>query len=103
MSIALAGETSSPIHARLNIEPLRENFQADSIRAGSHITAARRPMVDLSSGSKLGAKSLFKNILPISPCGSIFWQDQPVSRSRKPLEINILKDRRKKSGIGPER
>jgi hypothetical protein len=47
--------------------------------------------------SKPAAKSLFRNILPVSPCGSIFWQDQAVSLPPKSLEINNLEERAKKN------
>jgi hypothetical protein len=42
-------------------------------------------------------KSLFHNILAISPCGSIFYADLAQPNSRKCLEIKILENRNKKN------
>jgi len=42
------------------------------------------------TGDKFEAKSLFENILAVSPCGSGFCPDPPRSRARKFLGIRIL-------------
>jgi hypothetical protein len=44
----------------------------------------------LLADSGLAAKSLFQNILPVSPCDSRFWQDRILSQSHKSFEIKIL-------------
>src|SRR5450631_3655245 len=44
------------------------------------------------------AKSLFGNILAVSPCRSIFCPDQGMSRNDKPFEISILAVEREKNG-----
>jgi hypothetical protein len=76
---------------------LSDNLQAPhSMHGLSHVAAAWRSTADLRSGSKLVVKSLFQNILPVSPCGSTFCQDQAVSLSPKSLEINNLEQRAKK-------
>ncbi len=47
--------------------------------------------------STLGeAKSLFWNILDVSPCGSIFYRDHTLSPSSKSLRMNILDEIMKK-------
>jgi hypothetical protein len=51
---------------------------------------------DPLSGSRTAAKSLFRNILAVSPCGSRFWGDQGVSPRGKFLWINTLEERMKK-------
>jgi hypothetical protein len=48
--------------------------------------------VGLVGGSKPGSKSLFRNILPVSPCGSRFWQDRDPTPSHKSFEIKILEE-----------
>jgi hypothetical protein len=48
--------------------------------------------IGLVGGSKPGSKSLFRNILPVSPCGSIFWQDRGPSPSHKSFGISILEE-----------
>ena len=42
------------------------------------------------SGLRTGAKSLFRNILAVSPCGSRFCQDPLRSKLPKSFRINIL-------------
>jgi hypothetical protein len=44
----------------------------------------------LLANSSLATKSLFQNILPVSPCGSRFWQDHLSSQCSKSLKISIL-------------
>src|SRR5450631_1109491 len=44
------------------------------------------------------AKSLFGNILAVSPCRSIFCPDHGMSRNDKPFEISILAVEREKNG-----
>jgi hypothetical protein len=85
-SIALAGQAPSSALA------LPDNFQPARL---SQIAAAT---TDLRSASKSGAKPLFQNILPVSPCGSRFWHNQALSSSHKSLEINILENRAQKNG-----
>jgi hypothetical protein len=95
-SIAHAGHAPSSALALLGTRALLENLQAarHSIHGLSHIAAAT---TDLRGASKSEAKSLFQNILPVSPCGSRFWHDQAGSPSPKPLEINILERHAEKS------
>jgi hypothetical protein len=95
-SIALAGQAPSSALALLGTRALPDNLQAapHSVQGLSHIAA---PTTDLPGASKSGAKPLFQNILPVSPCGSIFWHDQAGSPSHKPLEINILERHAKKN------
>ena len=87
--IALAGQAPSSALALLGTRALPDNLQAapHAIHGLSPIASATS---DLRGGSRSEAKSLFQNILPVSPCGSRFWQDRAGSRSHKPLEINIL-------------
>ena len=42
------------------------------------------------NGPRTGAKSLFRNILPISPCGSGFCPDHSRPKLSNPFGINIL-------------
>ncbi len=76
----------------------------DNLKAAPHSILGLSPIIaavqwstTVQGGSKFGVKSLFHNILDISPCGSRFWQDQPLSLSDKSLEINILEKRAKKT------
>ena len=94
-SIALAGQPPSSAAALLGTRALPDNLQAapHSIHGLSPVAAAT---TDLRSASKSEAKPLFQNTLPVSPCGSRFWQDRSGSLSRKPLEINILENRAEK-------
>jgi hypothetical protein len=48
------------------------------------------------TGSRSGAKSLFQNILAVSPCGSRFCPYPTLSRARKFLGMRILGKRMKK-------
>jgi hypothetical protein len=48
--------------------------------------------LSLISGSKPEPKPLFRRILHVSPCGSIFWRDRDPSRSNKSFEINLLEE-----------
>jgi hypothetical protein len=48
------------------------------------------PTNNFITGDKFEAKSLFQNILAISPCGSRFCPDPAISRARKFLGIRIL-------------
>jgi len=57
--------------------------------------------LDSISGSQPEAKSLFRNILTISPCGSRFYPCPALSNASKSLEINILDDRRKIRRVEP--
>src|SRR5450631_1660277 len=50
----------------------------------------------LLSGSRIEAKSLFRNILAPSPCGSRFYPDPTRSAPRKFLGMSILEKRKKK-------
>src|SRR5450631_2864040 len=50
------------------------------------------------SGSHSQAKSLFRNILAISPCGSIFYPDPTRSIAHNYLRMNTLENRQKKYG-----
>src|SRR5450631_4011584 len=50
----------------------------------------------LLSGSRIEAKSLFRNILAPSPCGSRFYPDPTRSAPRKFLGMSILDKRKKK-------
>jgi hypothetical protein len=88
-SIALPGQAPSSALALLGRRALPDNLRAArlSIHRLSPIASATS---DLRGGSKSGSKPLFQNILPVSPCGSSFWQDRAGSLSHKPLEINIL-------------
>jgi hypothetical protein len=45
---------------------------------------------DLLRGSQPEAKSLFRNILRISPCSSIFCPDSALSHAHKSLGMIIL-------------
>src|SRR5271167_1691544 len=71
---------------------------------------------DPKRGSQSEAKSLFRNILAVSPSGSRFYPDPSIPSTHKPLRMNILADQKKKywisirsphafgagpSGIGP--
>ena len=47
-------------------------------------------IADPLSGSRTGAKSLFRNILAVSPCGSIFCLYPALSPTRKLLRMSIL-------------
>jgi len=42
------------------------------------------------------SNSLSRNILDVSPCGSIFYPDQGQSHSDKSLKMNILEEQPKK-------
>jgi hypothetical protein len=42
------------------------------------------------------AKSLFQQILPVSPCSSRFWLDSPIPLARKPFAMRILQKVMKK-------
>lgn len=54
---------------------------------------------DPLSGSRTGAKSLFRNILAISPCDSIFCLHPALSPTRKLPRMSILgKEDEKKLG-----
>ena len=53
------------------------------------------------NGSRTGAKSLFRNILPLSPCGSRFCPDHSRSELSNPFGINILGILAEKMGSGP--
>ena len=80
------GTHESPrIHKSLEINILRESDKN------------KQPPNRLDSG----AKSLFQNILAVSPCGSRFYPDPAHPNSRKCLEIKILENRsEKKWGLG---
>jgi hypothetical protein len=54
-------------------------------------------MSDLFSGLSPEAKSLFRNILAVTPCDSGFCVGSGISRVRKLLEMNILGERIKKN------
>jgi hypothetical protein len=94
-SIALAGHALSSAPALLGTRALPDNLQPapHSIHGLSPIAAAT---TDLRSASRSEAKSLFQNILPVSPCASRSWHDHAGSLSHKPLEINILERHAKK-------
>jgi hypothetical protein len=94
-SIALVGQAPSSALALLRTRALPDNLQAGrlSIHGLSPIASATS---DLRGASKPEAKSLFQNILPVSPCDSRFWQDRAGSMPHKPLEINILERHAKK-------
>jgi hypothetical protein len=99
VSVALAGQAPCLTRLRFSKRALRDNLQAasHSVEGLSHIaTAAQYSIARLRSGSKPRVKSLFRNILPISPYGSRFCQNQPVYLSHKSLEINILENRAEK-------
>jgi hypothetical protein len=49
------------------------------------------------SGPKSDAKSLFRNILAVSPCGSRFCPDPTLSRARKFLGMRILGEEDRKN------
>jgi hypothetical protein len=49
-----------------------------------------RSTVGRLAGSSVAAKSLFQNILPVSPCDSRFWQDHLSPPCSKSLKISIL-------------
>ena len=95
-SIALAGQAPSSALALLRTRALPDNLQAArlSIHGLSPIPSATS---DLRGASKSETKSLFHNILPVSPCDSRFWQDRAGSMPHKPLEINILERHAKKN------
>jgi hypothetical protein len=44
----------------------------------------------LSHGVGIDANSLFQKILPVSPCGSIFWLGFLIPNARKPFAVRIL-------------
>src|ERR1035437_10458708 len=50
--------------------------------------------------SRIEAKSLFRNILPVSPCASRFCPDLPISRAGKSFKTKILAELPEKN-IGP--
>jgi hypothetical protein len=52
-------------------------------------TVNRRP-------AELAANSLFRKILRVSPCGSIFWADQPRSAPHNSFKTKILQIAKKK-------
>jgi hypothetical protein len=52
---------------------------------------------DLHSGYPSDVKSLFRNTLDVSPCGSTSYPSIALSRASKLLEINTLEERRKKN------
>jgi hypothetical protein len=52
---------------------------------------------------KSEAKSLFLNILAVSPCGSRFYSGPPHSHARKLFEMRILAETMKKMSRGHER
>ncbi len=101
-SIALAGQASPSALALLGARALPDNLQAarHSIHGLSPVASAT---FDLRSGSGSEAECLFRRILPVSPCGSIFWQDRAGSMSHKPLEINILERHAKNERACPLR
>jgi hypothetical protein len=45
---------------------------------------------------EVAANSLFRKILPVSPCGSIFWTDKPRSIPHNSFETKILEIAKKK-------
>ena len=51
----------------------------------------------------LGANSLFRNILPVSPCGSRFCPDMSRYPPSKSFRMNILDGTQKNVGGGPTR
>jgi hypothetical protein len=51
---------------------------------------------DLVNGSLSEAKSLFRNILATSPCGSRFCPDSAIPRAHKSLGMSILGKMEKK-------
>ena len=51
---------------------------------------------DLVSGPQSEAKSLFRKILPISPCGSRFCPGSAIPRAYKSLGMSILRKMEKK-------
>jgi hypothetical protein len=95
-SIALVGQAPSSALTLLGTRALPDNLQAArlSIHGLSPIASATS---DLRGASKSEAKSLFQNILPVSPCDSRSWQDRAGSMPHKPLEINILERHAKKN------
>ncbi len=102
-SLSLAGQAPSPA-----LTPLGTHALPDDLQAAQHSNHGLLPIAsttsDLRGASRLEAKSLFQNILPVSPCGTRFWQDRPGSLSHKPLEINILEKHAKKNrGRSPAR
>jgi hypothetical protein len=50
-----------------------------------------------SRRAELAANSLFRKILPVSHCGSIFWADQPRSAPDNSFETKILQIATKKN------
>ena len=63
------------------------------------------PVKHPTSGSHRKAKSLFQNILPLSPCGSIFYPNRARYTCGKLLRMSILPAAKKKNGtaIAPVR
>ena len=53
-------------------------------------------LTDPPNGVQFEAKSLFRNILAVSPCGSRFYPDPARSPPRKLLRMNILGGLKKK-------
>jgi hypothetical protein len=71
-----------PIRVTNNLD--REFWKAQSCRMHEGSTN------NFITGDKFEAKSLFQNILAVSPCGSRFCPDPAISRARKFLGIRIL-------------
>ena len=58
------------------------------------------PPKESSKRVQPGAKSLFRKILAVSPCGSRFCKDRTRYPSSKCLQMNILEKVREKKGGG---
>src|SRR5206468_3212923 len=75
--------------------PNGSRFRQDKyFRMSSLRKAAEKNQTDQLGESE--ANPLFQNILAISPCGSGFYPDKPLSTYRKSLRMNILEKRSKK-------
>ena len=98
-SIALAGQACA-------LPLVGAHALPDNLQAARHPIHGLSPIASATfdrSGSGSEAKSLFRKILPVSPCTSIFWQDRAGSMSHKPLEINILERHAKIKGLSTAR
>jgi hypothetical protein len=79
------------------------NLDREFWKAQAYFMRAGFPhKLDSIIGAQPEAKSLLRSILAVSPCGSRFYADNPRSRSRKLLGINILeKESKKKCDVSP--
>ena len=70
---------------------MTNNLDREFRKAQAHFMRTGSPhKLDSIGGSQPEAKSLFRKILTISPCGSRFYRCHARSRASKSLEINIL-------------